>query len=154
MTKSLHLAALLALTLAGLATACRIEPDGDADLDGDVEPDGSCCVECTADEITCGDECRPLDDPEHESCRLLEGCACAAGVQCQHGYSLCDDECVSLMYDPDNCMVCGNTCAERWTCNGGCICAEGYELCMGGACCAPDEECDTTMPEARCLPRE
>ncbi len=58
------------------------------------------------------------------------------GPMCSEGLSACDDECLDLTRDPDNCGECGNSCGTASACSGGeCVCFSPNESwCGRGEC--------------------
>jgi len=85
------------------------------------------------------------------------------GDECEDGLVLCDDECVDLNTDPDNCGKCGNVCGWDEVCrNGRCVsncipnCSGkecGDDGC-GGSCgsCSQDKVCQNGRCVSNCIP--
>jgi hypothetical protein len=145
----------------GLGTGCALQyvvPDDD---DGDDTDGPECetddCMQpepCTLD--ACGDECVDLDsDPANcgtcgrwceSSAECIDGACvttcsdscdsdaeiCTSGVcECRAGLMRCDDECVDIASDDDNCGMCGREC-EDMLCNAGecaAACSDVLDAC-------------------------
>lgn len=97
--------------------------------------DISVCVDTESDFYNCGacgEEC-----PADRSTGCVDGrCSCVGhlAVQCSEGMGCCEDGCVDLSDDPDNCGECGHSCGDI--------------QCVGGRCrCSNDEPCP---PEQEC----
>lgn len=56
-------------------------------------------------------------------------------VGCREPYAACDDSCVDLQNDNDNCGSCGKSCS-------------GSSVCGGGRCQSPNQACDSCVEEA------
>ena len=68
-------------------------------------------------------------------------CLCGMFNQCPIGQACVNNSgsylCANLMFDPMNCGMVGNACAEGESCNGGvCTCNGGATCGIGQACCA------------------
>ncbi len=148
------------------ATACgRICPDLNSDNNHCGACDNACsapevcrfgsCSECGADERECGGRCvaatfnerhcgacnNPC--PAGSTCSGLGGTACA----CDNGKLLCDDQCLDLLNDDDNC---GTNCNNAVACRAPEVCLDGVCGCANrGIVC--DGECvDVQYSEQAC----
>lgn len=122
--------------------------DGDGgDGDGDINGDG---------DVTMG------DPPMVGRGMMLSPDAGLPGTSCAAGKRLCDDECVVLSTDPNNCGSCGNECgADEYCTRGVCDadCADGELKCGVKSCVDPNSkyhcgECDKVCNSGICVNEE
>ena len=106
----------------------------------------SCDDRCIAKEQCC----TVLDCPavaEGNGTPVCESGSC--GVHCAQGRSLCQDSCLNLQDDFNNCGACGRVCGQNEYCAAGdchpnlsvALCGPGTKRCGSG--CIPEESCCT-----------
>jgi hypothetical protein len=105
----------------------------------------TCAADCCPDGFgCCGSQCTPLNTPAN--CGACGKQCPAAGMICQNGQCVCDpstpdlcnEKCVNLAKDPENCGVCGLTCLPGQSCEAGvCTCPTDRSLLCKNQCVDP-----------------
>ena len=122
--------------------------------------DGNAVVPCLEGQDRCNGECVDFltDAANCGACNsaCAEGHSCAAGFcacgqdtattigvanACGEGEVCCEDGCVNLAFDRQNCGTCGAACAEPYCVGGTCQCPGGT------ASCTTDAVCETNVIE-------
>jgi hypothetical protein len=119
--------------------ACTCPPDS--------SQTGFCTIDygcCRADQVCVDTQCVCVDGAQ-ECGGLCVSCpagqspdpdnSCACSSPCPTGTTLCNDACINLLIDRQNCGACGNTCGFNETCeNGVCVCPGGLHPTAGTPC--------------------
>lgn len=99
----------------------------------------TCPLVCSQILCTCNPACGPCEDCFNRKCVAHSG----AGTSC-------NNTCVDLQTDPNNCGSCGHICPSGQTCqNGTCACPTGFIDC-NGICCATDPTGVSTCCNGSC----
>ena len=107
-----------------------------------------CCAgDCCANGQRCYDQhcCTPVGACPAGFCGAVDtGCGETLTCQCGAGLDCCNEQCVDLENDPNNCGNCGLRCPTGDICiNGACVATCGQDICVPGSntpdCC--DESC-------------
>ena len=109
------------------------ECDGDCfDLQNDIAHCGSCETACDvahADNQCSEGICKFICIDEYIESE--DATSCIKDIQCPEKTKNCDDVCIDIMADINNCGECGQKC-ENGTCKDGkCMCPENQTICNG-----------------------